>query len=72
MTPDTFNRYPQRPTDKRYLFEVHTENPAHGEIVSVWSDSMFDAVVELKTHLGPVDWQWAYTSDAAGNFEAIR
>jgi hypothetical protein len=72
MSHDSFKRLPNRPTDKRYLFEVHTQNPAHGEMFAVWADSMFDAVAELKERLGPVDWQWAYTADAAGNCEATR
>ena len=72
MTPDSFKRLPARPTDKRYLFEVHHDNPAHGTMVAIWADSMYDAVVDLKAHLGPVDWQWAYTADAAGNCEGTR
>ena len=72
MTHDSFQRLPEKPTNKRYLFEVHTASRACGEIFAVWADSMFDAVTELKERLGPIDWQWAYTADAAGNCEATR
>ena len=72
MNYDSFNRLPKRRTDKRYLFEVHNVHPAYGEMVAIWADSMYDAVILLRERLGPVDWQWAYTADAVGNFEAIR
>jgi hypothetical protein len=61
---------PIRATQKKYAFEICTTSPAHGEIMTVWAESVYEAIDLLRAkHGADVDWQWAWTGDYATNGE---
>jgi hypothetical protein len=61
---------PIRATQKKYAFEVHGDSPAHGDIVTVWAESVWEAIDLVRAQHGAnVDWQWAWTGNCATNEE---
>jgi hypothetical protein len=56
------------PTSKQYAFEIYNSTPAHGDVVTVWAESVHEAIELVRANHGRnVDWQWAWTGDYAGN-----
>jgi hypothetical protein len=61
---------PIRATQKKYAFEICTTSPAHGDIVTVWAESVHEAIHLVRAkHGANVDWQWAWTGDYATSEE---
>lgn len=58
---DDLNRQPERPTDRRYLFET----PACLRL-AVWADSIHEARDLVERHLVDYDAIWVGTSPPAG------
>ena len=59
---DDLDRLPERPTDRRYIFET----PGCPRF-AVWADSIHEARDLVERHLVDYDAIWVDTSPSAGN-----